>query len=127
MGIKGYLSLIGLGTFLAWFAWVIILFNVSPKETGVAGLVMFYTTLAVALIGTLTVFMTTFRVYLLKRKVLGREIRKAFRHAVLFSVISIVSLILSSAGSFKVWHVVILVAVVSAMEYLFLQFHRGRG
>lgn len=127
MGLKGYLSFIGLGTFLAWFAWVVILFNVSPKDTGMAGFIMFYVTLAIALIGTLTIMMTALRVYILKREVLGREIRKAFRHSVLFSVVAIVSLALSAVGKFHVLHIVLLVAVASIIEYFFLQFYRGRG
>jgi len=127
MGLKGYLSSIGLGTFLAWFAWMVVLFNVNPADTGVAGLVMFYVTLSIALIGTLTIIMSTLRVYILKRKVPVREIRKALRHSVLFSIVAVVSLALSAAGKFHSWHVILLVAAACVIEYFFMQFHRERG
>ena len=127
MGLKGYLSYIGLGTFLAWFAWAIIILNVSPKESGIGALVMFYVTLAVALVGTLTLVMTILRVYIMQRKVIVREIRTGFRHSVLFALIAIVSLVLSAMERFTVWSIVILVAIISVVEYFFIQFHRGRG
>lgn len=127
MGLRAYLSLIGLGTFLAWIAWGIILLNINPFDAGFAEFVMFYVTLAVALVGTLTLIMTVVRVYLLKRKVLVREIRMAFRHSVLFSVIAIVSLALSAAEKFTVWYAILLIAVAAIVEYFFLQFHGGRG
>ena len=127
MGLKGYLSFIGLGTFLAWFAWSIIVFNVSPKETGIGAFIMFYVTLAVALVGALTLVMTVLRVYVLQRKVIVREIRTAFRHAILFAVIAITSLALSASERFTIWSIIILIAVVSVVEYFFIQFHRGRG
>lgn len=127
MGLKGYLSFIGLGTFLAWLSWVMILFNVSPKDSGFPGFLMFYITLSIAIVGTLTVIMTVLRVHILKRKVLGREIRKAFRHSVFFAVVMIVSLALSASSTFHAWHVILLVAIASIIEYFFLQFYRGRG
>jgi hypothetical protein len=126
MGLKGYLLFIALGTFLAWVAWVMILFNVNPEESGIAGLVMFFATLAVSIIGLLTIIMTVLRVYVLKREVFGREIRKAFRHSVLFGAIAIFSLALSSAGKFHAWHVIVLAAAALLVEYFFLQFHRER-
>jgi hypothetical protein len=127
MGLKAYLSFIGLGTFLAWFAWIVVLFNVNPEESGIAGLIMFYLTLTVSVVGTLTVIMTVMRVYMLKREVLGREIRIAFRHSIMFGAIAVFSLVLSSAGKFHAWHVIVLAAIALLIEYFFLQFHRGRG
>ena len=127
MGLKGYLSLIGLGTVFAWIAWAIIILNISPVESGVTALVFFYVTLAAALVGTLTLIMTVLRVYLLRREVIVRETRTAFRHAVLFAVIAISSLILSAADRFSTWSIVLLVAIISVVEYFFIQFHRGRG
>jgi len=127
MGLRAYLSSIGLATVLAWFGWAMIILNIGPREAGVPGFVMFYATLVVALIGTLTFFFSVFRVYILRRSVIEREIRTAFRHGVLCSLIAIVSLALSSAGNFSAWYSFLLIAVASIIEYLFLQAHHGRG
>jgi membrane-associated HD superfamily phosphohydrolase len=127
MGLRAYLSSIGLGTVLAWFGWAMIILNITPREASTPGFVMFYLTLAVALVGTLTFIFSIFRVYVLRRSVIEREIRTSFRHAILCSLITIVSLVLSSAGRFSVWYSLLLLAIASVIEYLFLQAHHGRG
>ena len=116
----------GIGTILAWGSWIVILFQVSPAEGGIAGLAMFYATLAISLIGTITIIGTLIRIFLLKRRIHALEIRTSFRHAVLFSVVSIVSLMLSAAESFETYHIIILIAVASVIEYFFTQFQRKR-
>lgn len=127
MRIRAYLSLIGLGTCLAWVAWAIILLNIDPTEASVPEFGVFYLTLFCGLVGTLTFFMTIFRVFVLRRKVVGREIRVAFRHSILFSVVTIFSLFLSAVEKFSFWYTLILIIGVAGIEYLFLQMHRGRG
>lgn len=127
MGLRAYLSSIGLGTAIAWFGWIMIIFNIAPREASAPGFIMFYLTLAAALVGTLTLVFSIFRVYILRRSVIEREIRTAFRHAILCSLITIISLVLSSAGRFSVWYSFLLLAIASIIEYLFLQAHHGRG
>ncbi|HWR00057.1 MAG TPA: hypothetical protein VN397_04410 [Candidatus Methylomirabilis sp.] len=128
MGLRTYVLLMALGTFLAWMAWGVIVMNVNPQEAGFIGFFMFYLTLAVALAGTLALLGTFFRIIVLKRhEVPSREIRIAFRHAVVFAGVAIASLLLSANGLLRTWHVVALVAVASIVEYLFLQAQQGRG
>jgi len=88
---------------------------------------MFYLTLAIALTGTLTLVGSALRIVLLRREVRGREIRTAFRHAILFALVVTISLVLSRIGRFQTYHIIFLIAVASALEYFFLQFQRGRG
>lgn len=127
MGLRAYLSLIGLGTVLSWFAWSIVLFTMSPKESGWIGFFMFYVTFGTAIAGTLTILFSIIRIYFLRRKVIEREIRISFRHAVLCAFIATASLVISAAGRFSFWYMLGLLVVSVAIEYLFLQAHRGRG
>lgn len=127
MSIQTFLSLMSVGSALAWFAWAVTLFRVNPFEMGVSALVMFYLTLSIALVGTLTVIGSVLRIHLLRREVHGREIRTAFRHAVLFAAIAIATLILSAAGKFQTYHTIIAIAIASIIEYFFLQWKQGRG
>ncbi len=122
MGLRGYLSLIGLGTALAATAWAIILVDVSPEEAGIFGFSMFYVTLAATMIGLLTILMTLIRIYALRREVVSREVKKAFRHAVLFSFIAVGSLILAASNHFSWIWLVGMIAGASIIEYFFLQF-----
>lgn len=124
MGLRAYLSFIGLGTLLSWFAWSIVLFTMNPYESGWIGFFMFYLTIGVALVGTLTLIFSVIRIFLLRRNVIEREIRTGFRHAVLCSVIAVASLMLSASEHFSVIYMVLLLAATVCVEYVFLQIHR---
>jgi len=125
MGLRGYIALICLGTALAAAAWGIILFNVNPEEADIAAFAMFYVTLAAMLVGILTTSMTIIRVCVMKREVIQREIQKAFRHALLFTAMTIISLFLAAGDRFSVIPLVVMIAAASIIEYFFLQFSRG--
>jgi hypothetical protein len=128
MGLRAYILLMSLGTLLAWTAWGVILFNVSPTEAGFAGLLIFYLTLSMALVGSLALIGTFVRIVVLhKHQVPSREIRIAFRHALLFSVVAVITLALSRNDALRTWHVVILIVLASIIEYLYLLGRRGRG
>ena len=121
MTFRMYLVLMTIATVLLWGAWVLVLNTTNPTEAGMGGFVMFYVTLLLSLVGTLTLFGTAYRVLFLRRSgVMAREVRVAFRHAVFLSVTAIVALGLSAKGWLTWWMLIILFAVMSAIEYLFL-------
>ena len=129
MTFRMYLVLMGFSTILAWVAWGIVLWNVNPYESGLLGLSFFYITLTVGLVGSLTLLELLYRVGVMKRvEVLSREVKTSFRHALLLTAVSVVSLILSSQGVFHWWVLLVLIVTVSILEYLFLlvqHAHRG--
>lgn len=124
---RGYLSLIGLGTMLAAVAWIVIVMSVNPYEAGLVGFILFYVTFAATLVGCATIGMTVIRLYMLRRTVLNREIRTAFRHAVLFTAIMVMSLLFSASGQFTFLHLIGLIAAAAIVEYFSLQLYRGKG
>ncbi|MFA5129623.1 MAG: hypothetical protein WC477_01740 [Patescibacteria group bacterium] len=121
MGLKKYFILIGIGTFLAWLAWGVVVVGVDPEQSGLAGLVMFYGTLCIAIAGALTLSMSAIRLVLLKRPVIEREIKTAFRHAIFCSIAAILLLILSAARLFSPWYAVALVVVAAGIEFAALK------
>jgi len=121
MGIKGYFISIGIGTFLAWLAWGVVLFGVDPYESGLPGLVMFYGTLCIAISGVLTLSMSAIRLVVLKRPVIEREIHTAFRHAIFCSVSAVLLLALSAARLFSPWYAIVLVVVAAGIEFVILK------
>jgi hypothetical protein len=128
MGLRAYSITMAIGTVLAWIGWGIVLFNMSPQEAGFFGFVLFYLTLGVALVGTLALLGSGIRILLLRRHdVPSREIQIAFRHAILFSATTIVSLLLAAHGWFRMWSIAILVLLVSIAEYVILTGRHGRG
>lgn len=116
-----------LGTLLAWGAWAIVLIGISPLQAGMTGFLLFYLTLGAALVGMATLGLTFIRIVILNRKsVPSREIRTAFRHALLFAVVAIASLALSANGALQTWHVIALIAAMSLAETIWSQFFHGR-
>jgi len=126
MSLRMYvLAMIG-ATMLAWIAWGVVVTGINPFEAGMVGVGLFYITLFVALIGTVALVLSFIRVKLFKKHhVPSREIRTAFRHAVLFALVMVVSLGLSAHGFLQTWHLVVMVAVVVLVEQFFVRAYRG--
>lgn len=122
-----YLVFMTLATILSWGAWVLVLNTTNPQEAGTAGFLVFYFTLLLSLVGTLTLFGTAYRVLFLRREgVMAREVRIAFRHAVLLSISAIVALVLSAQGWLTWWALLLLLVAMSVVEYVFLLREEGR-
>ena len=127
MTFRAYLVLMGLSTVMAWIGWVIVLFNVDPFESGVLGLVMFYVTLCVGIVGTLTLAGLLYRVGIKKRHaVVSREVKVSFRHALLLTAVSVIALILSRQGVLHWWVLIVLIATAAVLEYLSLLVQHSR-
>ncbi len=125
MSLRSFAIFMAIGTLLAWAAWGLILVNVNPFETSLGGLSLFYLTLAVAIVGTVTLSLAFIRVVIFRRsQVPSREIRIAFRHAVLFTTVALISLILSANGWVRTWHLVALVALAALAEGAFRSLQR---
>ena len=119
------LAMVG-ATVLAWIAWGSILTGVDPVESGLPGILLFYVTLSVASAGTVSLLLAFIRLKVLKRHdVPSREVHIAFRHAVLFTFVLIVSLLLSARGGVHTWQLVALVALVVLAEQFFARSGRG--
>lgn len=121
MTFRMYIILMSLATFFAWAAWAVILWNTNPFEAGLIGFVMFYLTLFISLVGTLTLLGVSYRVLVRQRRdVVSREVRISFRHAVVLSLLGVTALAVSAQGKLRWWMVVLLILAGTALEYLFL-------
>ncbi|MEO5927292.1 MAG: hypothetical protein ABIO72_01185 [Patescibacteria group bacterium] len=121
MTFRMYLVLMTIATILSWGAWVLVLNTTNPQEAGTGGFVIFFVTLLLSLVGTLTLFGTAYRVLFLRRSgVMAREVRVAFRHAVFLSIAAILALFLSAQGWLSWWALLLLLVTMSAVEYVFL-------
>ncbi|MCR4278592.1 MAG: hypothetical protein NUV81_01670 [bacterium] len=121
MSHKKFMLLIGFATVVAWAGLGTVLLNIDPTQSGISGILLFYLTLFTSLVGTLTLLGVLFRIHIAKRKeIILREVRIAFRHAVLLSATAVVALALSSKGSFRWWILPLLLVTVGGVEYVFL-------
>ncbi len=121
MSFKWYAVLMGLGTGLAWIAWIIIIQTMNPDEAGFLGLFFFFVTLFLALVGTISMLGLLYRIGIRKRTdMVMKEVRVAFRHAMLLSGLSILALWFSSQDWLRWYTLVVFLLVIVAVEYLFL-------
>lgn len=104
-----------------------VLVRVDPSESGGLGLLLFYVTLLAAVTGTLSIAGVAYRVWIQKRPtMLLREVRVAFRHAAMFAVVMVASLVLSSQGLFTWWNLLALLATIGIVEYVFVSMEEHR-
>ncbi len=127
MSFRGYLISIAIGTVASFAAWFYVLLSVRPDEATFIDFALLYLTLTMGLIGFLSLFGVMIRVFLFRRHdVVSREVKISFRHAVLLGSVSVLSLFLSQRGNFHWWTLLVLILVVSCIEYVFLSVQRAR-
>ncbi|MCC7357143.1 hypothetical protein IT408_01415 [Candidatus Uhrbacteria bacterium] len=129
MSFRLYVLLMFFSTTIAWTAWTFVLFNVQPGVSGLTGLVLFYITLVISLMGSLTLIGLAIRLLISRGKEKGlefRDVRISFRHAVLLSILSVGALILSSNAMFTWWSCLLLIIIAMLIEGGVLLLHSGR-
>ncbi|MBP9864559.1 hypothetical protein KBC54_03880 [Patescibacteria group bacterium] len=127
MSFRAYLLFMGVSTIIAWLAWVVLLLNIDPTQASLFVFIIFYFTLAVGLIGTISLLSMAYRVLVVKQHdLIIRQVRVAFRHAVLLSSLAVISLALSASGLFHWWVLVVLIVGASMIEYVSLLIQSSR-
>lgn len=127
MSFRAYLLFMGVSTIIAWLAWVVLLLNIDPTQASLFVFIIFYFTLAVGLIGTISLLSMAYRVLVVKQHdLIIRQVRIAFRHAVLLSALAVISLALSASGLFHWWVLIVLIGAASVIEYISLLIQSSR-
>ena len=98
MTFRFYLFIMTLATVAAWIAWVIVINAIDPVRAGVLGFILFFVTLAIALIGSLSILGIGIRVWLRPEGSIARQTSRSVRHAVLLTLLFSLSLLLASNG-----------------------------
>lgn len=121
MSVARYFILIGIGTLVCWTAWVLVLLNINPFSAGIVGVISFYLSLFLALVGTFFVSGFGFRF------LIHRGHHDAFAHvgisarqSVLLSVLLVGALILQGNHVFSWWAAVFLLGALVFLEFFFL-------
>lgn len=120
MTFRSYLVFMAILTLIDWGAWLYILETVNPNETTIVGVLIFFVTLFLGLVGVVSIIESIVRVLLLKREVVIREVAIAFRHGVLLSLVAVGSILLLKQQLFQWWTLLILIVIASIFEYLSL-------
>jgi hypothetical protein len=109
-----------LGTALSFGAWVYVLFNIDPMQTSLLGLIFFYTSLGLALVGLFALIGFGVRKMLMKQEVDFRHVFISFRQAIFISLILIIVLILQSQRLFTWLNIGLLIITLTALEFFII-------
>jgi hypothetical protein len=96
----------------------------NPDEIGWPAVALFFLTLFMGMVGTFATASMSYRVIRLKRPVVSREIRIAFRHALSLALGGCLLLFLASRDALSIWIFLLIFVFFGAIEFLALWFDR---
>lgn len=117
MSLRFYLALMSIGTLLCWVAWFFVVMNIGPDEAGFMGMAFFYTSLFMALVGTVSVLGFIIRQKMVKNEdVVLRHVSHTFRQSVFVALLVISTLYLKAHDLLAWWNLVLLVVLFIVLE-----------
>ncbi|MFW0837896.1 MAG: hypothetical protein ACKKL5_02740 [Candidatus Komeilibacteria bacterium] len=122
MTIRKYLLWLLLATILAWTLWWLVIRFIDPTTGATLALIFFYFTFFLACLGTFTILGYWLRRLAGQRDMTIGRLNIALRQGVLFSLLLNISLWLQSIGRLSWWTGILLIAILSLVEFLFLSF-----
>ncbi len=124
MTIRGYVTFMVLGSALAWLAWYVVLSTVDPFIAGFTGVMMFYGSLGLATLGTLTLLVFVARTLVHKDELAVRNLGIAVREAFWGVLFLVIILILLRRGLLAWWNALPLFVGLAMAEYACLAMRR---
>ncbi len=127
MTFRAYIFFMAVASAIAIGAFFFVMTTVSPNDATTLDFILFYSTLAIGLVGSFAFIGTLVRVSLFRRRnVVTREVKTSFRQAILLSGATVVSLFLSSQSLFRFWTLFVLIIILVGIEYAALLMQRSR-
>lgn len=120
MSLRLYLIVMALVSLCAWTAWLIVLHTIDPTKSGFLGFLLFFTTLGISILSSMTLFGTLIRVWSRREQVVYRLVVRSLRQALILTSLFLVGLVLSGLGLFVWWVLVLLVLIATVLELIFL-------
>lgn len=120
MSLRNYLSFMTLLSLFLWFIFVFLARAIDPEITNWVGFVLFYSSLFLALSGSLTVFGFFTRSLFSRKNLKINLVRTSFRQSFLFSFLFISILFMLAENLFSWLNVIIIILILSILEYIFM-------
>lgn len=124
MTLKSYLFAMTLGTILCLVSFGFVLYYINPVESGVVGLILFYSSLFFGLVGFLSLIGFFIRRRLSNNEVLYANIGIAFRQGVLLSLIVTINLGLQQVGELNLVKGSLVAVIIFLVEVFFHYFSK---
>ncbi len=126
MTFRQYLFWMTLSTLLCWLGVFSIIEVIDPSQAGLLGFLMFYAALALALIGTFSVFGMLLRAAFRRHEAITRHMAVSFRQSVLLTVLVVGSLLLQSKTLLTWWNLLLFIGTLTLLEFFLISFRSGR-
>lgn len=120
MTLRDYLIALSMGTIAALTAAGIVIVAIDPVSAGSLAFLALYVTLGSGCIGLFSLAGTLVRMLRNPHADVGMVVARSLRQGIFFSVLVVVSLSLSSQNMLTVWTVLLLVILVTLVEFFFL-------
>lgn len=129
MTLRQYLILMTIGTAACWITWILIVFGTNPYSLGAIGLIFFYTSLFLALVGTFSVVGFLIRRATLKNDdLVFRKVKKTFRQGILSASLMLVVLMLLHVRLFTWWLAILIALFYAILEgIIFTRYKTNNG
>lgn len=119
MTYKKYISTIGMSGVLGWIAWIVVVSKLSPYDSMMVALPLFFITFFIALTCTFAVAGFYFRIWLFKNEIFYHHVLVSLRQGILLSMIAVLCLIFQMLRVLSWWSGILLVVVAVLLEFYF--------
>lgn len=120
MTLRQYILVFFLGTLIGSIAWVLVVLNINPSQTGFFGFVVFYLTLFIALQGFFTSVPTLLRSIIYRHRNTEEIIVISLRQGFLLTILILGSLFLLSQNLLFWWSLLLMIGFLSLIEFFFI-------
>ncbi|MBU1036424.1 hypothetical protein KKF32_00120 [Patescibacteria group bacterium] len=125
MNIKQYILLMVIVTIISWGAWLAVLFFINPETTAKFGIFLFYLSLFFAVTGTLSLLGFFIRYIFTKHFPEFEQAQIAFRQALFFAIVIVVTLFLQSHHLLTWLNALLLVFLLICIEFLIISLKKS--
>ena len=124
MSISRFLLILGVATTLCWLAWVAVLLFMNPNENSGFSIILFYSSLSFAFLGTFLFIGYVLRGLTNEAELPYKQVKTATRQATLFTALIVVALILQSQRFLTWWNLLVLIVLLAFVELFFISYKK---
>ena len=107
-------------TTVAFVGWALVLFYIDPISSGYMGLVLFYTTLFLGLMGFFTLISFSLKRWVSNNEIIFAYVASSFRQGFWLAVIIVGLLIMQAARILNWWDTLLFVGSIALLELYFI-------
>lgn len=126
MTFRHFLLVMSAATLAVWLIFCYVLVSIDPTATGATGFLFFHLTLAVAMIGTLTILGTAVRRLFHREAIISRQVSVSFRQGFFLSLLVVAALVLLGNSLLNGWNIMLLTTVLALLELASISSHRQK-